>query len=335
MHETAAPANASPMLNGRPDAVAILAPNASFQHAGAVSAAAANATPAPQPGDRTPDDDLAMDDAATRANASAKVTGHPANAHAVGEAAGADAASLPAMLVRPTAVKQSPIRLPPPASSRETGGAAPPTPRNSEPAGTPHAVLDPGDDPSVARSSDANGIDDAVQSFGHNEYAPPPPDTVPFAPGRIPVRPVMAAPSQAGEEALPWSSGSFAGTGRPHPRGSGTVTGRTSDAGVADPGGLPADDPMNAADRLREALSPIVRAARPAFDDDGIGLADDGPPATADRPQLRSTVNVNVAIGSAGTAAAWNAADPAVRESLRDALVEILRDDARRQGIDL
>jgi hypothetical protein len=307
MREAATPASASAMLN-HPNAVAIPAPNASAERAGAVS-----------------------EYAAAPANASAKVTGHLADAHAVGEAAGADAALPPRMRVRRTAVTQSPIRLPPPASSRETGGGAPPTPRSFEAPAIPHAasfhaVLDPGDDPSVARSSDANGIDDAVHSFGHNEYAPPPPDTVPLAPGRIPVRPVAAAPRQSGEEALPWSSGSFAGTGRPHPRGSGTVIGRTSDAGAAGPRGLPADGAINVADGLREALSPIVRAARPAFDDDGAGWGDDGPPATADRPQVRSTVNVNVAIGNAGAAAAWNAADLVVRESLRDALVDILRE---------
>ncbi len=53
-----------------------------------------------------------------------------------------------------------------------------------------------------------------------------------------------------------------------------------------------------------------------------------------DTPQVRSTVNVSVILGS-GDAASLNAADPAVREALRDALVAILRDDARRQGLDL
>jgi hypothetical protein len=52
-------------------------------------------------------------------------------------------------------------------------------------------------------------------------------------------------------------------------------------------------------------------------------------------PRVRSTVNVNVAIGGSSSATAWNATDPALREALRDALVDILRDDARRQGIDL
>lgn len=79
----------------------------------------------------------------------------------------------------------------------------------------------------------------------------------------------------------------------------------------------------------------MLGAASPEFGDDGIGLADDGSSSTAGRPQASSTVNVNVAIGSAAAAAAWNATDPVVREALRDALIEILRDDARRQGIDL
>jgi hypothetical protein len=110
---------------------------------------------------------------------------------------------------------------------------------------------------------------------------------------------------------------------------------RPYDAGTASPGGFSADAAINGAERVREALSPILRAALPAFDDDGIGLADHDSSRTAGRPQASNAVNVNVAIGNAGAAAAWNATDPLVRESLREALIEILRDDARRQGIDL
>ncbi|HJS84939.1 MAG TPA: hypothetical protein VJ779_05725 [Acetobacteraceae bacterium] len=72
--------------------------------------------------------------------------------------------------------------------------------------------------------------------------------------------------------------------------------------------------------------------------DQAADLADlgfgDTPAPSVNAARTRSTINVNVTMGS-GDAASWNALDLTAREALRDALIDILRDDARRQGLDL
>nr|WP_294518352.1 hypothetical protein [uncultured Rhodopila sp.] len=255
--------------------------------------------------------------------ATAMDNANPVEAPAAAEATGTD---LPMRLrVHRTAPVQSSMRLPASVPSPEAGE---PTSRTFEPDGAPHAAdthaaaLDPAHRPFAGSS---HGVDSRVPFTGDNKPAPPLAHATPLTPRRIPVRPVTAAPRYPGQQPPPRSSGSAYGIGSPATRETGS--------------GMPPEPPANAtladADRLRQALSPILRAAPRSFEDDGIGLGDDDAPAAGATPQLRSTVNVNVAIGSAGAAAAWNAAEPAVRESLRDALIEILRDDARRQGIDL
>jgi hypothetical protein len=288
------------------------------------------------PDDRAPNDDRpAMHDLPTRASASTKVNGYPDDEPVGNESVGSDS---PRQMLARHMAPQSPIRLPTAGSSREAGGGEPVrtptfTPESAPHALDTHAALDPGRRPFVTRTSDANDVDTRAQSIGRSEHTPPAPNAL--APGRIPVRPVAAAPRDPGAVPIPWNSGSFGGIGRPQRRGNGATPARANDGGTISPGEFSADGAITGAERVREALSPMLGAASPDFGDDGIGLADDGSSSTAGRPQASSTVNVNVAIGSAAAAAAWNATDPVVREALRDALIEILRDDARRQGIDL
>ncbi|MBE0619441.1 MAG: hypothetical protein IH605_02505 [Burkholderiales bacterium] len=92
----------------------------------------------------------------------------------------------------------------------------------------------------------------------------------------------------------------------------------------------------SAARRVAGALEPTLDRAYDATnralarDVEGRAGADSEPAAeSAPAPQVSNTFNVNVDLrGDEGTAAAD-------REALRDALVAVLRESARRQGLDV
>ena len=131
------------------------------------------------------------------------------------------------------------------------------------------------------------------------------------APGLIPVRP--AAPAETGP---------LTGQARPRSAASQPATARPASERAEPVGQAPAPAP-------RQAEAPLD----PAFGD-LADWPDDNAPVGG--PRLRNTINVTVAMnGGAPDAALSGMADPATREALRDALTEILRDGARRQGIAL
>ena len=80
-----------------------------------------------------------------------------------------------------------------------------------------------------------------------------------------------------------------------------------------------------AADLTDAALDHTVPAD--ASDDDGLDSAGAADATASTVTEVSNTFNVNVALG--------DRAAPADREALRDALVAILRDGARRQGLDV
>ena len=75
---------------------------------------------------------------------------------------------------------------------------------------------------------------------------------------------------------------------------------------------------------MQPVLSRAADLAEPGWEDDPAD-------APASPPAVSNTFNVNVALGG-GPGATLG---PTEREALQDALVDLLRDAARRQGLDV
>jgi hypothetical protein len=84
---------------------------------------------------------------------------------------------------------------------------------------------------------------------------------------------------------------------------------------------------LNRAANITDAALDQNAASDMSDDDDPDPDMPSGATATSTAPLVNNTFNVTVAIG--------DRASPVDREALRDALVSILRDGARRNGIDI
>jgi len=185
--------------------------------------------------------------------------------------------------------------------------------------------------PPAARSPDS-GTDTerlAVMPHGVAEAAT-------LAPGLIPVRPAALAETGSWQgQARPGSASSRGDAPRPVSQPAGRFGQPPSPVppSPVPPGPVPPGPaPLRPVPRRTEGLADYAPDPADWAED---ALPDNTPMGGS--PRVRSTLNVTVAMnGAAMTSDALSGAvDPATREALRDALTEILRDSARRQGIDL
>ena len=85
---------------------------------------------------------------------------------------------------------------------------------------------------------------------------------------------------------------------------------------------------MTATSRIAQSLQPVLQQAGEIGEWAGLDAnASDGDAAQPPTPSIQTIFNVNVAMESGQPLSD--------REAIRDALVDILRDGARRQGLDL
>lgn len=99
----------------------------------------------------------------------------------------------------------------------------------------------------------------------------------------------------------------------------------TLSRGTVAPSVLPRNPALT---RVMQAMDPVLDKAW-QLTDAALPASDDAPPAATDAPRITNQFNVTVALGEA--------ADTAGRDprQLEDALVALLRDAARRQGLDV
>lgn len=96
--------------------------------------------------------------------------------------------------------------------------------------------------------------------------------------------------------------------------------------GTAAPSVLPRNPALT---RVMQAMAPVLDKAW-QLTDAALPASDDAPPAATDAPRVTNQFNVTVALGGEATDTAGR--DP---RQLEDALVALLRDAARRQGLDV
>jgi len=99
----------------------------------------------------------------------------------------------------------------------------------------------------------------------------------------------------------------------------------TLSRGTAAPSVLPRNPALT---RVMQAMDPVLDKAW-QLTDAALPTRDDAPPAATDAPRITNQFNVTVALGEATDTAGR---DP---RQLEDALVALLRDAARRQGLDV
>jgi hypothetical protein len=281
-------------------------------------------------------------------------TGVPPGTVAIPPATPAVSAGSP----RPPAV----FSLPAAGSPRPAGGLAPEPQAPRLPRGYPGPLPRPAFGTSAAVAPPATAAEAAPGLPGPPSAATADPSDEPFA-GWLPVRP-LASPAPARFQPVvtrpPWRRPDELGLPpwfAAPPQSAASVPVAAAAPPMPGPGMAETDSPLagrpqianqnlaargsREAARFSQAVQPVLTRAAELTDaalsqagagdwpdEDDVGEAMTADPArTAATTQVSNTFNVTVAMGERTS--------PADREALRDTLVAILRDSARRQGIDI
>ena len=205
-----------------------------------------------------------------------------------------------------------------PLAGDETGPAATPLTRPTHP--TPHlAPVPPHQAPPPAPDANPPG-----PASGTAARQPLPSAATPTAPRHWRLRPAahadLATPAARTAQGNPAREAAFESANK---------TPRQSPSSAPGPATAPSQLPRNPAlTRVLQAMDPVLDKAWQLTD---AALSPDPTPAPtgADAPRVSNNFNVSVALGDASSAAGR---DP---QQLQDALVALLRDAARRQGLDV